>query len=149
MTLFWAILFVMLVIAELCTLQLISIWFAIGSFLAMIASYYDCSILTQSIIFVVSSGVLFAVTFPFIRKYANSKKIATNSELNLGRNAIVIEEINRENGTGRVKLDGVDWSAVSDEIIEKGVTVIVKQIDGTKLRVVKCNTSQNSNQQTN
>lgn len=144
MTLFWAILFVVLVIAELCTLQLISIWFAVGAFLAMVASYYDCSILTQSIIFVVSSGVLFAVTFPFIRKFANSKKIATNSELNLGKNAVVIEEINRENGTGRVKLEGVDWSAVADEVIEKGTKVIVKQIDGTKLKVAKCvNSEQN------
>ncbi|MBR6671160.1 MAG: NfeD family protein [Ruminococcus sp.] len=142
MTLFWAILFAVLIVVELCTLQLVSIWLAVGSLLAMIASICDLSVLAQFAIFVLSSAVLFAVTLPFIKKYANSNQTATNSELNIGKHAIVIEEINAVNGTGRVTLDGVDWSAVSDLIIPKGTTVIVKEIIGTKLNVSLENQSQ-------
>ena len=142
MTLFWGILFAVLVIVELCTFHLVSIWMAIGSLVAMIASMNNASVLAQCIIFVVTSAILFVITLPLIKKYANTKQTATNSKLNIGKNALVIEEINSENGTGRVTLDGVDWSAVSDLIIPKGTTVIVKEIIGTKLNVSLENQSQ-------
>ena len=135
MTLFWGILFAVLVIVELCTFHLVSIWMAIGSLVAMIASMNNASVLAQCIIFVVTSAILFVITLPLIKKYANTKQTATNSKLNIGKNALVIEEINSENGTGRVTLDGVDWSAVSDTVIAKGTTVVVNAIDGAKLMV--------------
>ena len=135
MTLFWGILSAVLVIVELSTVSLVSIWMAIGALAAMIAAMNDVSILVQCIIFVLTSAVLFVVTLPFIRKFANSKQTATNSELNIGKYAIVIEEINSVNGTGRVTLEGVDWSAVSDTVIAKGTTVVIKAIDGSKLKV--------------
>ncbi len=135
MTLFWGILFAVLVIVELCTFHLVSIWMAIGSLVAMIAAMNDASVLVQCIIFVVTSAILFVITLPLIKKYANTKQTATNSELNIGKYAIVIEEINSVNGTGRVTLEGVDWSAVSDTVIAKGTTVVIKAIDGAKLKV--------------
>ena len=74
--------------------------------------------------------------FPANTKNSKAKKTATNSELNIGENATVIEDINSENGTGRVNLNGVDWMAVSDCIIPAGSTVVVTEIDGAKLKVI-------------
>lgn len=136
MTLFWAIVFIVLVIAEVLTLQLISIWLAIGALCALISSLFTTSVLAQALIFTISSAALLIITFPLIRKNSKAKKTATNSELNIGENATVIEEINSENGTGRVNLNGVDWMAVSDCIIPAGSTVVVTEIDGAKLKVI-------------
>ena len=46
--LFWAIAVIAFVIAEVVTVQLVSIWFAAGSFITMIACYfYDLSTMEQ------------------------------------------------------------------------------------------------------
>ena len=67
----------------------------------------------------------------------NKKHIATNSELEIGKSATVIEEINPDKNSGRVTLNGIDWSAVSSDgkIISKNSIVTVKEIKSTKLIV--------------
>ena len=49
---------------------------------------------------------------------------------------VVTEEINKLK-VGEVKVDGKRWSAISDEKIEVGTTIIVESIDGVKLVVRK------------
>ena len=78
------------------------------------------------------------VSLPFIKKRKQQIKIATNSELDVGRHATVIEVIDLDKGTGRVTLNGVNWSAVREnenEIIPEGTIVIVKKVMGAKLLV--------------
>ena len=53
----------------------------------------------------------------------------------IGREAIVAETIDAQKGTGRVIIDGDDWKAVSDMVIDKGQKVIVKSIDSIILTV--------------
>lgn len=135
----WAVVFVILVIAEFASVQLISIWFALGALITLICTYFfDLTVLGQLAVFIVSSGILLAVTFPLVRKNLSGKQVATNAELDVGQSATVIEEINSDLGTGRATLNGVDWSAVPDnktEIIPKGSIVIVKEVHGAKLVV--------------
>ena len=45
------------------------------------------------------------------------------------------ETIDAQKGTGRVIIDGDDWKAVSDMVIDKGQKVIVKSIDSIILTV--------------
>jgi membrane protein implicated in regulation of membrane protease activity len=58
-------------------------------------------------------------------------------ELDVGKKAVVIEEINNSIGKGRVKLSGVDWKAVSDDdsVIAKDSIVTVQEVNGSKLIV--------------
>ena len=72
-----------------------------------------------------------------MKKHRKAKHVSTNAELDVGKNAVVIEEINKDNGTGRVTLNGVDWSAVSSDnsVIPKGSIVTVTQVQGAKLVV--------------
>ena len=75
---------------------------------------------------------------PFImRKRKKKGYIPTNSELEVGRTAKVIEEINADNGTGRVRVGGVDWSAVSadESVIPSDTVVTVTAVNGAKLTV--------------
>lgn len=135
----WAALIVVFVIVEFCTLQLVSIWFAVASLITLICTlcFDNLPLLGQAAIFVLSSTVLVIITLPLIRKRLNKEHIATNSELEIGKKALVIEEINSDKGTGRVTLNGVDWNALSADgsVIPTDSVVTVSEIKGTKLIV--------------
>ena len=137
--LFWAIAVVAFVIAEVVTVQLVSIWFAAGAMITLLLSYfYELTALEQLGIFIISSSFFLLLSVPLIRKRRKQTSVATNAELDVGRHATVIEEINADKGTGRVTLNGVNWSAVPEDenmIIPEGAVVIVTKVMGAKLRV--------------
>ena len=137
--LFWALITVAFIIAEILTIQLVSIWFAAGGFITMLCSYFlDTTFAEELVIFIISSAFLLLVTFPFLKSKRQVTHVGTNSELEIGRTATVIEEINNVKGTGRVRLNGVDWSAVSadgDDVIPYDSIVTVVQVKGAKLFV--------------
>lgn len=137
-TIGWAVAFVVFVILELVTAPLVSIWLALGSLAAFLCAYFfGIPFGAQLAIFIAVSAIALICTLP-LRKKVNEEVIPTNSDLDIGKNARVIEEINAELGTGRVSMNGVDWGAVSADrgiVIPEGSIVIVKEIDGAKLIV--------------
>lgn len=137
--LIWAIAVVAFVIAEVMTVQLVSIWLAAGAFITMFLSYfYDIPFMLQLGIFIVSSTFFLLISFPLIRNRKKNNIIGTNSELDIGKHATVIETVNSRKGTGRVTLNGVNWSAVPEnenDTIPEGTIVIVVKVLGAKLMV--------------
>ncbi len=135
----WAVAFVVLTIIETQTIQLVSIWFALSALITMFAAIAGIQFLGQLVIFIILSALLIVATRPLVKKYINNKLVPTNAELEIGKHATVIEEINNISLTGRVKVDGVDWMARSDdnEIIPLGTTVTIMEIQGAKLIVKK------------
>ena len=137
--LFWALAVIAFVIAEVLTIQLVSIWFAAGAFVTLLATYFfELSWIQQLGVFIVASAVFLVMSLPLIRKRKKNRAVATNADLDVGRHATVIEEINCDKGTGRVTLSGVNWSAVPEnenEVISEGTVVIVKKVMGAKLLV--------------
>ncbi len=133
----WAVAVVVFIVAEVMTVQLVSVWLAVGAFITMITTYFtDLKFSGQLAVFIVSSAILLVVTFPIIKKFRKNKNYTpTNAELNTGKQAVVIEEINTRSGTGRVTLNGVDWKAVSDEVIPVDSIVTVQSVDSAKLIV--------------
>ena len=135
----WAILVIAFVIAEVATVQLVSVWFAAGALVTMIlVFFFDIPIIGQIGIFIGTSAIFLALTMPFIiRKRKKRGYIPTNSELEIGRTARVIEEINADIGKGRVRVEGVDWSAVSADgsVILHDTVVTVTAVNGAKLTV--------------
>lgn len=135
---FWAILVIAFVILETVTVQLVSIWLAAGSFVTMICTFFfDLNPFAQLTVFILSSAVLLLITFPIIRSRHKKLHVATNADLDIGKTAAVIEDIDPTCNSGRVTLNGVDWSAVSEngEPISKGETVVIVEISGAKLIV--------------
>jgi len=138
--LFWAAVFVAFVVAELATVQLISVWFALGALVTMLFTviFEGTTLLSQLGVFIIVSGVFLLVTFPWLKKRRNKGHVSTNQELYVGMTATVIEEIDRDKGTGRVRLSGVDWNAVPHEegqIIPADSIVVIKKVTGTRLSV--------------
>ena len=133
----WLIAFVLFAAVEFATsMALISIWFAAGSLVALVLSAFDVPLWIQLLVFILVSAILLICTRPIAKKHAKNN-IDTNIKIIIGKTAKVIEDIDNLKATGRVRLDGVDWTAISDtgEIIEKDSHVTVTKIEGSKLYV--------------
>lgn len=133
----WAVAFVFFLICELATsVALVSIWLAIAAIVSMFCAMAKLSFLVQFIVFIVSSIILLIITRPLAKKL-QGKFTPTNYELDVGKNAVVVEDINNAINKGRVKLDGTYWSArtADGNIVQTGSVVTVIKVDGTKLIV--------------
>ncbi len=134
---FWISIMILMIVLEVCTVQIVSIWFAIGALAALISSFF-LPFEIQLIVFVLVSILFLIFTRPLLRKMTKSI-VATNIDSQIGCNALVIEDIEQRNNKGRVKLNGVDWNArcESGEEIKAGEIVKVKEISGTTLIIEK------------
>ena len=133
----WLVLFIVLVVAELSTLQLVSVWFALGALGSLISAACGASFWVQILIFVIISTLFLFLTRPILKKFIFKQPVPTNSELDIGKTAKVTEVIDNIKLTGRVNLSGVSWTARSSDgkNIGEGETVVVDKIEGTKLYV--------------
>lgn len=136
LSIIWAIFFVIFVVIEISTFDLVSIWIALGALAGLFASLIECKFWVQLVVFIVASTIFIIATRPLAKKLQKEIK-PTNSELDIGKTATVIEEINNKTGKGRVNLNGVHWAAktIDNDIIPEGEIVVVKKIDGAKLIV--------------
>lgn len=138
MTMFWLVILVLLVVIELLTMGLTTVWFAGGALAATLASLIGLPLAIQIILFLLVSGLLLFFTRPIAVKYFNKDRVRTNAESLVGRQAIVISEIDNLQGIGQINVGGMEWSArTRDENITLpvGAVVIVLAIDGVKLIV--------------
>ncbi len=135
----WPALFVALIIIEIETLQLVSVWFAAGALASTIVVLCNGPLWLQFTVFIVVSVALLIASRPIVKKAIKMTVQPTNADLDIGKNATIIETVNNAAGTGRATISGVDWMAVAEDnsIIEKGEIVTVKAIEGAKLIVVK------------
>ena len=132
----WFIAFVILLVIELVTINLVTIWFAIGAVAAIITTIFTDSILIQSIVFVVVSVIALLITKPLIKKLKKFEVEPTNSDRVIGKVGDVTKKIGK-NKYGEVKVYGNTWTASSKDVIEVGERVKVLSIDGVKLIVEK------------
>ena len=94
----WLIIAGICLIVEIMTVGFLIFWFAIGSILAMVVSFFTSNIIIQTAVFVISSTILIFATKPFVKKFMNSKnEIKTNVYSSIGRTAIVTKSIDAEN----------------------------------------------------
>ncbi len=138
MGVFWLILLVVLIVIELVTMALTTVWFAGGALGAAIVAGLGGQLWLQITVFIVVSLVLLFFTRPIAVKYFNKDRIKTNSEGLIGKQAIVISEIDNMEGIGQVMVDGQEWSArtvTEGEKLPVGAVVYIKAISGVKLLV--------------
>lgn len=137
--LFWIILAVVLGIIEAGTVNLVTIWFAVGALAAFITSLITESFLIQLSVFTVVSVICLVITRPLIKKFVREKSVPTNADRIIGAEAVVTENIDEISGTGQIKVMGQIWSARTEngEPIEKGKSVIIRRIEGVRAVVEK------------
>ena len=134
----WLGIAVALLIVELLTVGLTTIWFAVGALLAMTLAFCGVGLGWQLTVFVVVSTVLLIATRPLVQKYINSKHVKTNVDAIVGMTGRVVEAINGIEGTGAVIVDGKTWSAKAENemtVIPVDTIVTVREVIGVKLLV--------------
>ena len=135
---FWGVALVVFLIVEAVTAGLVSIWFVFGSLVALICAALGAAVWLQIFWFVIVSVATLVLTRPLVKRYVDSRSVATNADRSIGRAAVVTERIDNLAATGAVKLDGVVWTARSTDdavAIETGERVTVRAIEGVKLIV--------------
>ena len=130
---FWLVLLVVLVVIEIATLGLTTIWFAGGALVALIAAAFGAPLYFQVALFIAVSAVLLFFTRPLAVRYFNNDRVKTNAESLIGKKAVVEEEIDNLKPTGLVNVKGQEWTARStndDVVIPKGKVVFLCEFSG-------------------
>ncbi len=134
MTLFWLVLFVVLALFELVTVNLVSIWFSLGALITTFVSLVTDNLMIHLAVFTISSILLLLLTKPFVKKMKKREEVPTNLDMVVGKTGVVTEKIEKD-GIGEVKVLGKKWSAYSDKEVEENSKVKVLSINGVKLKV--------------
>ena len=138
MEIIWLALTAVLLIIEIVTLGLTTIWFAAGALFAFFAALLGMNQGIQIGVFVVVSVVLLFFTRPVAVKYLNTQTIKTNTEALVGKTARVIVDINNLKSQGQVVINGLEWTARSSDdtvVFKIGDAVTIVGIEGVKLIV--------------
>lgn len=134
----WLAVLVVCVGIEIATMGLTTIWFAGGALVSAILAALNAPLWLQIVAFFVVSLILLYLTRPVAVKYFNKDRVKTNVESLIGRQAIVISEIDNLQGIGQVTVGGQEWSArsVKDDVqLPVGSVVVVRFVSGVKLIV--------------
>lgn len=137
-TILWAALFITALVIEARTAELVAIWFVPGILISLVLSFFGVYEWVQILVFAVISVVLLILAFTVFRKkiLKNHGSEKTDTDLLLGRDARVEEDIDNAEMRGAVKIDGKVWSArMADdgETAKAGEFVTVESISGVKL----------------
>lgn len=136
---YWLIIFLVLLLIEIFTLGLTTIWFAIGAVAAIIAALAGAEVIVQVMLFIIVSFITLVLTRPIAVKYLRKNTLKTNVDELIGKTAVITKPIIDENNIGEVKIEGEIWLAksVDGKMIKEGEIVKVVEVNGVKLIVKK------------
>lgn len=136
----WLVGFVVLLGAETISMDLTTVWFAIGGITAYLFSMLGIGFIPQLVIFNFVSIILLMFVRPAAVKKINLNVSKTNVDAVIGEEVYVIEEINFKEGTGKIILNGIEWTARSvnkEEIFPIDIMVKIEFVEGVKVLVSK------------
>lgn len=138
MVLAWGLVLIAGVVIEVLTVQFVSIWFSCASLVSLVLAGIGAPRWAQLLVFCAITAILLLLTRPLVHRFRGGY-VRTNVDLNVGKTAVVTEEIKNELSQGRATVGGVSWKAVSEDgsPIPSGEVVVIKDIDGAKLIVAK------------
>ncbi|MGM9873693.1 MAG: NfeD family protein [Bacilli bacterium] len=140
MWIIWLSIFVIALIIETLSSELVSVWFAFGSLIAIILSFIpNVDWWIELIVFMVLSLVSLLCLRPLANKFMKKNDIHSNIDEIIGAKGVVIKSANQLN-YGEVKIKGIIWTMVPSmdtKNLEKDDIVSVVAVEGNKLIVKK------------
>jgi len=134
---FWcAVMLIALAIEVVTVGNLITVWFAVGGFFALLCALLNAHYLVQIIVFAVISIVCILLLNRIASNYFRGNITATNADRIVGQHIRLLEAI-EENKWGIVSYNGSTWSAISynNKPIAANTMVTVLAIEGAKVVV--------------
>lgn len=133
----WLGIFVVTLIVESATQDIVSIWFSLGALIALAISFFS-PWWVEVIVFLVVSIVALICTRPIVKKMMSRGERKTNTDDFIGKKLIAHSDISKYDA-GQVKLNGIIYQAIlmedEYETIPKDSIVEVIAIKGNKLVV--------------
>ena len=139
-TIAWLGLLILLLIIEIITVGLTSIWAAGGALAALILNILGLSLVWQIGAFFVVTFVLLIFTRPFAVRFINTQREKTNYEGIIGKTIRIAERVDNMRQTGMAVVNGQEWTVRAQEdqeILEPETLAKVVNISGVKLIVKK------------
>ncbi|MBR3646599.1 MAG: NfeD family protein [Lachnospiraceae bacterium] len=135
----WLMAFIVLIVIEVFTVGLTTIWFALGSLVAYFAHLLGAGTWVQMVLFIIISVVSMILIRPIAIRTLKNKNVKTNVDAIAGKKVKVLKTINNIEAAGEVLIDGIEWTARTedDTVIEKDEIVEVVRIEGVKAIVKK------------
>ncbi len=139
LTVFWLVVVALMLVIEIITMGLTTIWFALGAVAAAIAASLGATLWVQIVLFCIVSVVVMLLVRPFALKVMNRDRTKTNVEEVIGKKAEVIEAIDNLKGKGKVRFRGVEWTARSEagDMMDVGTIVTIQRVAGVTLYVTR------------
>ncbi|HNT96582.1 MAG TPA: NfeD family protein [Thermotogota bacterium] len=137
-TIFWLILGVLFLIAEIFTPSFFIMWFGIGSFAAMLVAFlFENSVLYQAIVFIVVSLIFVLFTRKMAQKMSGKPSRLISQDEMIGKEGVVSETITADGGKGLVRINKDIWRARSlkDQEILGGAKIKVIELKGVTVTV--------------
>ncbi len=135
--LIWVILAAAFIIGEIFTAGFFILWFGVGALAAAVVAFLGLNAGWQWGAFVIVSGILLAISRKFADRFAGKQPPGIGADRYVGKEGIVLEDIDNAKNTGRIRVEEEEWRAKSEsgEVISAGKTVKVLKIEGTRLLV--------------
>ena len=134
MAILWFVLLLIFLVAEAATIATVSIWFAIGALVALVASVLHAPWGLQLGLFVGVSALMLLLLRPILRKFVDPRIIKTNVDALVGQKCYVTAGIDNLRAEGQIKVGGMEWSArsTSGEPIGEGTLVVIDRVEGVR-----------------
>ena len=134
----WIIILVIALIIEAITVDLVSIWFALGALIAIVLELLHIDASIQLGVFLIISITSAIITRPLAKKILHGHITKTNLDRLIGKHCIVLKDITPDQ-KGEIKVMGNTWLATSlnNEMIYKDEYAQIIAIEGAHVIVKK------------
>ena len=132
----WLAIMIACIILEAISMQLFTIWFALGALVALVADLFHLDFKLQIVLFLAVTVISLLATRPLTKRLRGVKE-PTNADRCIGQTVLVQEDIDNVNGTGLIKVEGQIWTArtADGSFVPAGKFVRTLEIQGAKLLV--------------
>ena len=138
----WAVLGIVLVIAEVFTPGFVLLWFGVGALAAALAAFLGAGLAAQFILFICISAVLTALSRTIFVNYFTARDepegLRTGAAALPGQVGTVVTSSQGALNVGAVKVFGSVWTAYPAEgepPLEAGDRVVVERLQGASIYV--------------
>ena len=131
----WASLFLVTLIIEVFTAELVSIWFTAGSLVAFfLALCTNLNATVQILVFLGTAVLLMICTRRIFLKMLKNNKQNTNLDSLIGTVHKLSKAVD-EDELGEIKINGVVWRVTSKKAISENAKVKILSVEGNKFVV--------------
>lgn len=131
----WLIVGLALLILELFTTTFFLMWIGAAALVTALAAIWVQAAWAQWLIFALVSSALLLATRRLARSIHARVTVPSNVDQIVGQVGVVLEAVDPDQNTGRIRIGSDEWRARSETRIPQGVRARVESVQGTTLRV--------------